>query len=227
MQKRSIAVPAAAVTVACALAATALSTAPPVGPLPAGAVRTVKPKAGKTFTVTLPKPGVAGRTWRVARAFDSGVVREVREGTRHDGSVWVTYRAVAPGTTRVVYALTLGERARAYASRTFRVVVSSGSASRCPDDLLPLTANPIGPAVTAALVGDVAKNRPQVTSATIASHDPQRGPQVKAECGAKVQARTVVVYITDRALLPSQSASQRVLLVGRTGAGYRVWQRLH
>ena len=43
----------------------------------------------------------------------------------------------------------------------------------------------------------------------------------------KVAGRTVVVYITDRALLPAQSASQRVLFVGRTSDGWRVWQRAH
>lgn len=119
------------------------------------------------------------------------------------------------------------------------VLVTAGSVSatafssaargdtRCPGNLLALTANPIGPAVTAALVTDTAKNRPQATAAAIAAGDPQRGPQVKAQCGARVQSRTVVVYLTDRALLPSQSASQRVLFVGRTPAGYRVWERAH
>jgi hypothetical protein len=43
----------------------------------------------------------------------------------------------------------------------------------------------------------------------------------------KTWRRTVVVYVVDRAFLPSQSASQRVLFVGRTRAGYRVWQRAH
>ena len=225
MQKRLIALPAVLVA-AAAVAAAALSSAPPVGPLPKGPVQTVKRAAGMTFTVTLPKPGVVGRNWRVARDYDSGVVREVGEGTRTSGAVWVTYRAVAAGTTRVVYALTRGEESHAYASRTFRVAISkSANTAGCPDDLLPLTANPIGPAVTVALVGDEAKNRPQATAAAIASHDTERGPQVKAECGTRVQARTVVVYITDRALLPSQSLSQRVLFVGRTSAGYRVWSR--
>jgi len=105
--------------------------------------------------------------------------------------------------------------------------VPAASAGGCPDGLLPLTANPIAPAVTVALAGDEATNRPQATAAAIASHDVARGPQVKAECGTRVQERTVVVYITDRALLPSQSASQRVLFVGRTRAGYRVWERAH
>jgi hypothetical protein len=42
-----------------------------------------------------------------------------------------------------------------------------------------------------------------------------------------VWQRTVVVYVTDRAFLPAQSASQRIVFVGRTAAGYRVWQRVH
>jgi hypothetical protein len=141
----------------------------------------------------------------------------------------VTFRAVDEGTTRVVFALTRGERAHAYAARTFKVVVSRAATagSACPTNLLQLTANPIGPAVTAALVDDSVANRPQVTGAMIASRDTQRGPEVKAACGTRVWQRTVVVYITDRALLPSQSLSQRVVFVGRTGAGYRIWERAH
>lgn len=226
LPKRLIAASAPLVA-AGSLAAAALSTAPPVGSLPPGPVQTVKSAVGKSFTVTLPKPDAAGRTWRVARAYDARVVRQVAEGTKANGAIWVSYRAVAPGNTNVVYALTRGETARAFAARTFRVVVSPRTATACPTSLLPLTANPIGPAVTAALVSEQAKNRPQVTAAAIASHDTQRGPQVKAQCGSRVQQRTIVVYITDRALLPSESLSQRVFFVGRTSAGYQVWERAH
>jgi hypothetical protein len=217
--------PVIAVTLAAAGAtvATALSTAAAVAPLPEGPVQSVERAAGTTFAVTLPNPGVAGRTWRVARPYDWGVVREIAERTERSGATRVTYRAIAPGATRIVYALTRGDRSRDYAIRTFRVLVTAGA--RCPRALLPLTANPIGPAADAALAGDTAKNRPQVTAAAIASQDDRRGAQVKAECGAQVQARTIVVNITDRALLPAQSASQRVLFVGRTRAGYRVWER--
>ena len=226
MHRRLLAM-AAVVVAAGTVAAVGLSSAPPVGPLPKGPVQTVKRSPGRTFTVTLPRPGV-GRSWRVARSYDSRVVREVGEGRKSSGAVWASYRAIAPGTTRVVYALTRGETSVAYASHTFRVVVSrSSAASGCPSNLLALSANPISPAVTTALVADQTKNRPQVTAAAIASHDTVRGPQVKFECGSRVQARTVIVYITDRALLPSESASQRVLFVGRTGSGYRVWKRAH
>jgi CelD/BcsL family acetyltransferase involved in cellulose biosynthesis len=216
-------------TSAAGLAASAaLSSAPPVGALPNGPTKAVSLAGGATFTATLPKAAVAGRVWRIARAYDAAVVREVREG-ESKRAVWVTFRAVAPGTTTVVFALTRGETAHAYAARSFRLVVAKrrASASGCPRDLLPLTANSIGPAVVAALIDDSAKNRPQVTRAAIAPEDAQRGPEAKARCGATVWRRTVVVSITDRALLPSQSLSQRVLFVGRTPAGYRVWRRVH
>jgi hypothetical protein len=121
-----------------------------------------------------------------------------------------------------VAALTL-VGAAASPSSSARAVTSAN----CPHDLLPLPANPITPSVAAALVGDRAANRPQVTGAAVASTDVQRGAQVKAQCGARLTRRTVVVYITDRALLPSQSLSQRVVFVGRTSHGYRVWQRAH
>ncbi|HEY7208584.1 MAG TPA: protease inhibitor I42 family protein [Gaiellaceae bacterium] len=228
MRKRVVAF-VLALAAAGVAAAGASPSATPVGPLPPGPVTTLAPAVGKSFAVTLPRPASAGRNWRIARTFDSAVVREVSEATTKAGSVRVTFRAVGVGTTRVVFALTLGERSHAYAARTYRVVVArrSTDSSSCPRNLLPLTANPIGPSVTAALVGDATKNRPQAVGAMVASHDTQRGAQVKAQCGTKVWQRTVVVYVTDRALLPSQSLSQRVVFVGRTPAGYRVWQRAH
>ena len=97
----------------------------------------------------------------------------------------------------------------------------------CPARVLALTANPIGPAVTAALAQDAPKNRPQVTGAVVASTDVQRGPEVTRACGAAMRAKTVVVYITDRAFLPSASLSERVVFVDRTPAGYHVWLREH
>ena len=142
MQRRFLA-GAAVVVAAGAVAATALSSAPPVGPLPKGPVQTVKRPRGTTFTITLPKPSVAGRSRRVARSYDSGVVREVGEGTKKSGTGWATYRAVASGETSVVYALTRGERPVAYASRTIRVVVSKSSkTAACPENLLALPREP-------------------------------------------------------------------------------------
>jgi hypothetical protein len=97
-----------------------------------------------------------------------------------------------------------------------------------PRGLLPLTGvNPIAPATTAALRHTEPSNRPQVTSTILATVDRERGPQARFACGPLVWRRTVVVYIRERALLPAESASQRVFFVGRFRAGYRVWQVVH
>jgi hypothetical protein len=99
---------------------------------------------------------------------------------------------------------------------------------RDPRGLRPLAdANPIGLASQAAMRYEEASARPQVRSAVLAIADSQRGPQAKFSCGKRVWQRTIVVYVLDRAMLPSQSASQRVYFVGRFRDGYRVWQVVH
>jgi hypothetical protein len=98
---------------------------------------------------------------------------------------------------------------------------------RDPQRLLPLTADPIAPAAKAALRFTPSKDRPAVKSVELATWDRGRGPEAKFECGARVWRRTVVVYITLRAYLPSASLSERVLFVGRFRDGYRVWQVVH
>jgi hypothetical protein len=99
---------------------------------------------------------------------------------------------------------------------------------RDPRGLLPLTGtNPIGSAATAAMRYEQKANRPQVRAVLFAVADPQRGPQAKYSCGTRVWQRTIVVYILDRAMLPAQSAAQRVYFVGRFSDGYHVWQIVH
>jgi hypothetical protein len=87
-------------------------------------------------------------------------------------------------------------------------------------------ADPIAPSANAAL-RYVRSGKPQVVAADLAVDDHQRGPQAKFECGRRVWRRTVVVYVTLRAFLPSASLSERVLFVGRFKHGYRVWQVVH
>ena len=112
-------------------------------------------------------------------------------------------------------------------------VAASASASRverspiCTRHLLPLAANSMGPAVEAALRRESASARPRVISADLATDDHERGPEAKFECGGRIWRRTVVVYITLRAFLPSASLSERVDFVGRFKDGYRVWQVVH
>jgi hypothetical protein len=96
-----------------------------------------------------------------------------------------------------------------------------------PGGLLSLQPNSIGPATAAALKRESRASRPLVVSATLAPDDRQRGLEAKFQCGRRVWARTVVVYIRLRAMLPSQSLSQRVDFVGRFASGYRVWEVVH
>jgi len=120
--------------------------------------------------------------------------------------------------------------ARAPVSRAGRSPICTRgmvTVARDPRHLLPLTANAVGPAAAAALRRERPADRPQVVSAALATDDRRRGPEAKFECGARVWRRTVVVYITLRAFLPSASLSERVDFVGRFRGGYRVWQVVH
>jgi hypothetical protein len=74
-------------------------------------------------TVTLPRPSIKGGVWRVARPYDSRVVRQVGERTLVSGAVRVSFRTIRPGSSRVVFALTRGETAHAFAARIFRFTV--------------------------------------------------------------------------------------------------------
>jgi hypothetical protein len=114
---------ACVVTLGAMLAGPAAATAPPVGPLPPGPTILLPAKAGRTFQVSVAKPRVAGRVWRIARPYDPRVVREVREGETKT-TIWWSFRAVRPGRTTIVLAQTLGERAHAYAARRIRVTVT-------------------------------------------------------------------------------------------------------
>lgn len=96
-----------------------------------------------------------------------------------------------------------------------------------PRGLLPLTTNPISASATAALRYTRPGDKPEVTEADLATVDQQRGGEAKYDCGTRVWRRTVVVYIRLRALLPSESLSQRVFFVGRFKRGYHVWQVVH
>ena len=110
-----------AATVCPIPAARASST--PVGALPAGPVFHVRVLRDGTFVIRAPKrPASSGLVWRSARPFDPKVLRQVGEGEDRL-MVWLRFRAIGAGTTRVVLALTKGETRRAYAARTWAVTV--------------------------------------------------------------------------------------------------------
>jgi hypothetical protein len=114
--------------VAGSWAAAAGASAPTVGPLPAGTTTAIASTPDRTWAVTLPRPVIKGGVWRIARAFDAAVVREQTERTLATGAVRITFRTVGPGTTRVVFALTRGETAKAYAARIFKFTVGDKAA---------------------------------------------------------------------------------------------------
>ena len=111
-----------AVSVAVGVAAAvARPDSPPVGTLPSGHVSTITTRRSDLVAIALPN-GRDGNVWRVARAYDSAIVREVREATV-GGTVVIVFAAHEAGQTRVIYALTRGERSRALAARTFQIIV--------------------------------------------------------------------------------------------------------
>jgi hypothetical protein len=111
----------AALAAALVLVVPVHATAPPVGPLPKGPVTTILTSKGSLVSVALPSR--AGKSWRLARAVNAKVLVEVNEANV-GSNVVVIYRATGRGSARVVYALTRGETAKAFASATFNVRVS-------------------------------------------------------------------------------------------------------
>jgi len=115
------------ITLSCALAGAVLTgpiagaSAPPVGPLPPGRTARIQTAAGELVAVALPRSN-GGRVWRIARPFDSSIVTEDSEANVGNNVV-VVFRARGKGGTRLVFALTRGERAHAYQARTFVVNV--------------------------------------------------------------------------------------------------------
>jgi len=96
----------------------------PVGKLPPGPRSTIAAERGTLVAVALPrqKPST-GLVWRLARQVDPSVLRQVSEGDL-GASVVVVFRAVHPGSAKVVFALTRGDTSpRALRSRTYTVKV--------------------------------------------------------------------------------------------------------
>jgi hypothetical protein len=99
----------------------ASATAPPVGPLPAAKVTTVKTTRGQFVSIALPVR--RGYVWRVARPLPARVVRQVGEGDLGRNVVLV-FLAVGRGRGSIVLAETKGETARAYRAVRYEVTVA-------------------------------------------------------------------------------------------------------
>ena len=109
--------------VVLALAAPAVASAPPVGPLPKGPVSTIQTTRSELVAVALPHRS-GGRVWRIAGSVNAKVIREVSEADV-GAQVVVVFRAVGAGTASVTFGLTRGETSKAYESRRYVVRVGS------------------------------------------------------------------------------------------------------
>ncbi len=92
-----------------AVAGTARADSTPVGPLPRPAVTKVTTARGSLVAVSLPgQPARTGLVWRIARPFDTRVMRQVGEAGVGPAVVLV-FRVVGPGRTSLYLALTRGD----------------------------------------------------------------------------------------------------------------------
>lgn len=117
----SVRIALGALLAAVVLVAPAEASAPPVGPLPAGPTQHVTTQRGQLVAVALPHAS-NGRVWRLARAVNSKVLREVGEADVGPNVV-VVFKAFSRGRVTVSYGLTRGETSHAYAARRFAISV--------------------------------------------------------------------------------------------------------
>ena len=92
-----------------ALAAGARADSRPVGPLPPGPVSTTATAPTQLVAIALPRASNrSGLVWRLARRYNSHVVRQISEANV-GRSVVVVFKVVGRGHTSLVFALTRGD----------------------------------------------------------------------------------------------------------------------
>jgi hypothetical protein len=90
--------------------AAARADSTPVGPLPPGPVSTITTGPNELVAVALPHaPKTSGLTWRLARRYNSSVVRQISEADV-DTNVVLVFRVIGRGRTSLVFALTILSR---------------------------------------------------------------------------------------------------------------------
>jgi hypothetical protein len=103
-------------------AAAARADSTPIGRLPAGPTSNIAVQHGELVALALPQRA-AGRVWRFARPFNSGVLRQVSEANV-GSSVVLVFRARCAGATTLSLPLTKGDTSSvALESRRFHVRV--------------------------------------------------------------------------------------------------------
>ena len=111
-----------AIVLALSAAQGARANATPVGPLPTGPISTTTTKPGQLVAVALPhaRPR-SGLVWRIARRYNSRVLREVSEADV-GASVVLVFKIVGRGDTALRFALTRGDASpKAVESATHRI----------------------------------------------------------------------------------------------------------
>jgi hypothetical protein len=89
--------------------AAARADSTPVGPLPPGPVSRITTGPNQLVALALPRASKkSGLTWRLARRYDSSVVRQIAEADV-DANVVLVFKVVGRGKTSLVFALTRGD----------------------------------------------------------------------------------------------------------------------
>ena len=95
--------------VGLAIAAVARANSTPVGPLPPGSTSTTTTAPGQLVAIALPRARrQSGLVWRLARRYDSRIVRQSSEADV-GANVVLVFRVVGRGHTALVFALTRGD----------------------------------------------------------------------------------------------------------------------
>jgi hypothetical protein len=118
-----LALAASLIAVALVAAVTARADSTPVGHLPAGAVSTITTAPNQLIAVALPHAAKkSGLSWRLARRYDSTVVRQISEADV-DASVVLVFKVVGRGKTSLVFGLTRCDTSsKALRSATHKIV---------------------------------------------------------------------------------------------------------
>jgi hypothetical protein len=108
---------------ALSLAAAARADSTPIGPLPPGPSSTITTAPNQLVAVALPHaPEKSGLVWRIARRYDSGVVRQDSEGDL-GANVVLVFKVIGRGKTTLVFALTRGDTSsKAVKSATHKIL---------------------------------------------------------------------------------------------------------
>jgi hypothetical protein len=97
------------------------ATAGPIGPLPKHPVTVVRTAPSSLVAVALPKR--AGYDWRIAKALNAKVVRQVDEADV-GANVVLVFRAVGKGKASILLAQTRGERPKAFRAAEYAITVA-------------------------------------------------------------------------------------------------------